>query len=1200
MADAIVTDVLARISADASNFVRNMNQAAQTADNFGGSLRNAGNAINGTNQQIQGLAGGASLAQKTMMGLGAITTVVGGSMIAFGVKSFYAAAQVNEMDVAMRAVGNSTGLGYTAMRQATIAVRDNGIEMASAQQMVLLYAKAQLNLADASKVARVAQDLAVLSGANSTETAMRLTYAIMNQDTLMLRHLGITKTASQAFEEYARANGTSAKALTEFEKKQAITNMVVAEGGKVFGVYEAAMKEPAKVLRSFPRLFNEMQVAVGQGLTAAFGPLILSAYNAVKAFTALVNEGGALTPIVDAIGRAFVYMVSPIAKALDTFGKFLKKIQETADTAKMYQERLTGIAGYSAILEAKTKSLSETFAKLMPLIAAVGTFLSVKFGRGLLDGIPIIGNFVKGLNPLYSGLLALVLTSPVIQQALMNLVSAFAPLLQIVKGSGDALGGAFTGALNVVAGAINVLARGVRVVTEFLARNAETVKILVGVLLGAYAAYRIITGAMIVYNAILRIVQTAQLQYHLLMMGTTGSVGKLTKAMGLLRVAFLANPVGAIIAGIAILVAAFVMAWKNSETFRNVMTEVFNTVAKYAGIYIAYLLTTLARILDAFASLMEQGSVFRTIFVGYINTVAKAYGWAISTILNAVATFIGGLGRLISSNETVKSTLINIINAMANAYRFVFGDMLGVVADFILRIADWLESNERFRRGFVVIFNGVAKALGYVVGFLLDSLALFLTGLANVIKNVTGFAKGVVGAFNGIGTAVTNVLKNLWSRVKDFFNSLNTPVKMILKALGFDSIANGIKNIAGSISSFTKGVFNFADSSESALRKMATTLGNAADKARAFTAKDFGSAIYDSTVKALKNTGNALKKFSDSVKKSNPYRDVGTGLVDSIVAGFAKTETTLNAWADKIKTFSEKDFGSTIADFLVRAARTASEWLTNAADKVLEFTGENFVGNVAEAVGNFTDLIGGMFDDLTNAGEAIETIFDNVSDGLDDVADGADSAAQRAADRLKRITDAAKSALAEIQKQAQEVLSFSDTVKKAITDFGGISSLAPEQGVPVTANMIIDNMRQRLAKITKFGNDLRALAGLGLNNASLQELIQAGPIAGGTMAAALLKEGQSAVTQVNTFQSGIDLAGSAVGDIAARSQFGMGVTEAQGVVNTRIEVKEGAVQIVFGEGIDSETKGDIRDAVNDAIKEALAELAREIANSRAS
>lgn len=1199
MADAIVTDVLARISADASNFVRNMNQAAQSADAFGGSLKNAGTSMNGANQQMQGFAGGASLAHKTMMGLGTVTTVVGGAMIALGVKSFHAAAQVNEMDVAMRAVGNATGLGYTALKKATIAVRDNGIEMASAQQMVLLYAKANLQLADAQKVARVAQDLAVLSGSNSTDTAMRLTYAIMNQDTLMLRNLGITKTASQAYQEYAVANHTSAKALTEFQKKQAITNMVIAEGAKVQGVYEAAMKEPAKVLRSFPRLFNDIQVSVGQGLTKAFGPLILSAYNATKSFTSLVREGGALTPVVDAIGRAFSYVTAPITAGINALKTFLDGLKKTSDTIKMYRERVVGVAGTSAEIEAKTKALAETFAKFLPIIAAVGTALGLKVGKELTAGIPILGNFVSAFHPLVGALLAFVLTSPAIQQALMNLVSAFSPLIDVVKGSADSMAGAFTGAINILAGAINVLASGVRIVTEFLARNADTVQTLVGIIVGAYVAYRTITGVMVAYNAILGIVKTAQQAYAIMTYATTVGVTGLTKAMELLKIAFLANPVGAIIAGIAILVAAFVMAWKHSETFRNVMTEVFNTVAKYVGIYIAYILRTLATIIGGFGQLMEQGSIFRTIFVGYINTIAKAYGWAVSSILGVVANLIGGLGRLLESNDTLRKGLIAIINGMANAYRFVFGDMLGVLADFILKIADFLSSNEKFRKAFIEIFNGIAKGVGYVVGFLLDTLAGLLTGLANVIGTVSGFGKAFVGVFNSIGSAVTGALGNLWDKVKDFFNNLSKPVKMILNALGFTAIANGISKIAGGLGSFTKGVFNFADSAEGALRRMATTLGNAADKARKFTSKDFGSAIYDSTVAALTKTGNSLKAFSEKVKKENPYKDVGTGMVASIISGLSKAEGVVQGWADKIKDFSEKDFGGALANFILRAAKTASDWLNSAADSVLAFTGKDFVGNVTDAIGSFTDLIGGMFDGLTNAGGEIETIFDNVSDGLDSVADGTDNAAQRAAERLKRITDAAKSALSEIQKQAQEVLSFSDTVKKSITDFGGIATLAPDQGVPVTANMIIDNMRQRLAKITAFGNDLRALAGLGLNNASLQELISAGPVAGGAMAAALLKEGQSAVSQVNTFQSGIDLAGTAIGDIAARSQFGMGTVEAQGVVNTKIEVKEGAVQIIFGDNLDTATKTDIRDAVNSAIADAMAELARELANQRA-
>ena len=155
MADAIVTDVLARISADASNFVRNMNQAAQSADAFGGSLKNAGNSMNGANQQIQNFAGGASIAHKALVGLGAVSAIAGGAIIAFGVKSFYAAAQVNEMDVAMQAVGNagaaastSLGTGFYGSIYADISKLKSSLTTESSQSIASnLIANNSINLA---------------------------------------------------------------------------------------------------------------------------------------------------------------------------------------------------------------------------------------------------------------------------------------------------------------------------------------------------------------------------------------------------------------------------------------------------------------------------------------------------------------------------------------------------------------------------------------------------------------------------------------------------------------------------------------------------------------------------------------------------------------------------------------------------------------------------------------------------------------------------------------------------------------------------------------------------------------------------------------------------------------------------------------------------------------------------------------------
>jgi phage-related protein len=1101
VADAIVTDVLARISADASNFVRNMNQAAQSADNFGGSLKNAGNAMNGANQQIQQFSGTANIAHKSLMALGAVSAIAGGAMIAFGVKSFYAAAQINEMDVAMRAVGNSTGKGYTALREATIAVRDNGIEMAAAQQMVLLYAKANLELADAQKIARVAQDLAVLSGANSTDTAMRLTYAIMNQDTLMLRHIGITKTASDAFQEYAVANNTSAKALTESQKKQAITNMVIAEGAKVAGVYEAAMKEPAKVLRSYPRLFNEIQVAVGQGLTSAFGPLILSTYDALKAFTGLVREGGALTPILDSLGRAFTYMTAPMVKGMEALKGFLKRIQETRDVTQMYRERLLGVVGASNEMEIKTRKLSETLSQFLPIIIAVGTGLSIFFGKSLLSGIPILGSFLGGINPIIGALIALVLTVPPLQEAFVNLFKAFAPLKEIAMDVASAVGGILAFALASVIAIINGLASAISVVTNWMARNKEMVYALAIGIGVAVIAYQIMTNWQ-------RITAATSLF--------------LSNALKVLAVA-LSWPVLVI----ATLVAAFVYLWQTSETFRNVMIQVIDTVAKVVGAGIAFVLNTFASLLEGFAKVMGQGGSLRDLFILVFNGIIKVVGFVLAGIITYFANLMTAFSSLISSTSFVGKAIRAVFSFIGDVIKNLIVYFIRAVANWIGLFAGLLEAVGEFGKGWNQGFNKIGEVVSKFAKGVFSILGKLLTGVFSAAKNLV---KGIVDAIKGVFTGGNNSAEESAKKVGDW----------------------------------TDTVFKFASAGAKTLRGIEKGLNGTANKISKINIGNF----VDDTITKLSNGAKAAGTF---------------------LKGIAK----------KITDFANKDWGTGVANALVKAATVAATWLRTAATNVLDFTQESFTKNLTEGISGFLDLVEGMFDAAgqTVSNEA-ETLFDPVTDAMDDIADGADSAAQKAAERLKRITEAAKSALMEIQKQAQEVLAFSDQVKKGINDFGGIASLAPDQGVPVTANMIIDNMRQRLAKITKFGSDLRALAGLGLNNASLQELIQAGPIAGGTMAAALLKEGQSAVTQVNTFQSGIDLAGSAVGDIAARSQFGMGIEEAKGVVNTRIEVKEGAVQIVFGENIDSETKGDIRDAVQDAIKEALAELAREIANQR--
>jgi len=76
----------------------------------------------------------------------------------------------------------------------------------------------------------------------------------------------------------------------------------------------------------------------------------------------------------------------------------------------------------------------------------------------------------------------------------------------------------------------------------------------------------------------LRVTVTSVAQRIAMVAGAIAT-GAMTAAQWALNVAMDANPVGIVILGIAALAAALVVAWKRSETFRNIVTGVFTTIA---------------------------------------------------------------------------------------------------------------------------------------------------------------------------------------------------------------------------------------------------------------------------------------------------------------------------------------------------------------------------------------------------------------------------------------------------------------------------------------------------------------------------------------------------------------------------------------------------------------------------------------------
>jgi phage-related protein len=317
-----------------------------------------------------GLAVGKSVAT----GLGAASAAA----IGFGVASFQTAARVGEMDASLRALAKANKLSYPEMQKTVTQIRGQGIEAGTAQTLVAQFAQSQLKLSDATKLATVAQDAAVISGRNSTEVLADLVHGVTTQNSQVLKNAGLNVMAGQAMDAYAKSLGKATKDLTSAERAQAVLNGVLEDGKTIAGAYKEAMKEPGKVLRSFKRVVDDVKLSVGQGLVKAFAPAILGAYSLAKAFSEAVAPGGALSPIFDAIGAAVARLTAPLEGLIAKWTAWLNNLKP-GDL-----DKILGI-----------------IKQFGPALIIAGAALAAFTGAGALGGLPVIGGLLTTiLGPL--------------------------------------------------------------------------------------------------------------------------------------------------------------------------------------------------------------------------------------------------------------------------------------------------------------------------------------------------------------------------------------------------------------------------------------------------------------------------------------------------------------------------------------------------------------------------------------------------------------------------------------------------------------------------------------------------------------------------------------------------------------------------------------------------------------------------------
>lgn len=170
--------------------------------------------------------------------------------------------------------------------------------------------------------------------------------------------------------------------------------------------------------------------------------------------------------------------------------------------------------------------------------------------------------------------------------------------------------------------------------SAFAEKNATVVQILAGVLLGLALAVLAVNAALKVYQATLVVVNAVQ------------------------KATWLSNPIFLVIAAVILLVAAVVILWKRSETFRRVVTAVWKGI-KAGAVAVANVVKSVWRVVWSVLSAYVRGYLlaFRVAFA-VIRAVSSAIAGVLKSVWRAVWSAIGGYVR--SFVSTVRSVLSGI------------------------------------------------------------------------------------------------------------------------------------------------------------------------------------------------------------------------------------------------------------------------------------------------------------------------------------------------------------------------------------------------------------------------------------------------------------------------------------------------------------------------------------------------------------
>lgn len=440
-----------------------------------------------------------------------------------------------------------------------------------------------------------------------------------------------------------------------------------------------------------------------------------------------------------------------------------------------------------------------------------------------------------------------------------------------------------------------------------------------------------ITGVATAVGAFMAIVKR-----QAIMTAFTTALNGIKVAFAGLNAVMAANPVGLVVAAIAGLVAAFVVLWNKSETFRNfwigLWESIKNAVMPVIESIVAWfqdMWEKLQPIIDIIKEYLniaieEVKSMFEAMWAAiqaiwdFVQPYFEAVWGAIKEIFSAVTETLGGFFTEAWAKiqeiwnavapyfatiwENIKK-IFSIVGKVLGSYFKMAWKNIKVVWDLVVSYFKMIWDNIKlifsvvekvFKGDFSGAWEAIKQIWNNVVGYFLK----IWDSIKAIFGNVHEFFKT---AFSGAWEAI----KLVWDSVKAYFEGIWTGIKLVFSTVGewfqtkFDDAKNKIMGIWGGITGFFSGLWSgiktaFSDVGTWFKEKFKTAWENIKSVFDLETVKKFFGNLWNGIKEKFTNIGSSVGEA------------IGGAFKKAINWAIDKIEDTLNFLPENVNSVLQK------------------------------------------------------------------------------------------------------------------------------------------------------------------------------------------------------------------------------------------------------------------------------------------------------